>query len=274
MKLRKTLNAKSFTFNKNKETLWLSIRKNVQFVRLNFMEQQKQSFVGQDVDIKTLEKTKRTPSDMLNGNVFKTKAFGDIEIIEYISSVKVIVRFLSTGFECAASTSNIRSGTVKDKMKPSVFGVGFIGTGKYKVSEDGKLTISYRKWKQMIQRCYSGFGHKSYEDCFVCDEWHNYQIFAEWFSMHYPDDGCDYHLDKDIKFKGNKEYSPETCIFATPKKNMSEGKSAKYSFINSHGVVYSGVNISEFCKDNNLSRHQMYALRSGKIKKHMGWTSA
>ena len=65
----------------------------------------------------------------------------------------------------------------------------------------------------MVQRCYDEkFRHKwqSYVDCFVCDEWLNYQTFADWYVKNYRED---WQLDKDILIKDNKIYSPETCMF-------------------------------------------------------------
>ena len=54
----------------------------------------------------------------------------------------------------------------------------------------------------------------TYKECTVCTEWHNFQAFAEWYENNYyeiPNESMS--LDKDILFKGNKIYSPETCVF-------------------------------------------------------------
>ena len=52
----------------------------------------------------------------------------------------------------------------------------------------------------------------------VCEEWLNFQNFAEWcygqkFFDAKDDKGRSYHLDKDILVKGNRVYSPNTCSF-------------------------------------------------------------
>jgi hypothetical protein len=48
----------------------------------------------------------------------------------------------------------------------------------------------------------------------VCNEWHNFQNFAEWFCKNYCDASMDkWQLDKDIIVPGNRVYSPETCCF-------------------------------------------------------------
>ena len=75
----------------------------------------------------------------------------------------------------------------------------------------------------MLTRCYSDkFIEKdNYIDCEVCDEWKNFQNFAEWYNEHkyvIPDLDT-LELDKDIKFKGNKIYSPETCLLIPKRLN-------------------------------------------------------
>ena len=47
-------------------------------------------------------------------------------------------------------------------------------------------------------------------DVIVCEEWHNYQNFAEWFNKNYI---SGYELDKDLLSNNDKIYSPCTCVF-------------------------------------------------------------
>ena len=69
----------------------------------------------------------------------------------------------------------------------------------------------------MIKRCYSKnpstiLQHPSYCDVTVCEEWYNFQNFAEWYYNNLPRyENPD--LDKDLKIIGNKEYSPHACSF-------------------------------------------------------------
>ena len=59
----------------------------------------------------------------------------------------------------------------------------------------------------------------TYDDCVVCNEWHNLQNFAKWFEENYYEIGEGrMHLDKDIICAGNKIYNPDMCIFV-PQKN-------------------------------------------------------
>lgn len=104
-------------------------------------------------------------------------------------------------------------------MKPSVHGVGFRGSD-IPIRIGGKLKPSYNTWVSMLRRCYDA-AYKTrkptYNDCSVCDSWHNYTTFDKWFSEHHID-GCE--LDKDLLIYGNKTYSPDTCVFVPREINM------------------------------------------------------
>ena len=69
----------------------------------------------------------------------------------------------------------------------------------------------------MLQRCYYPKFHEkesTYIECSVNKEWHNFQNFGIWYDENYYEiEGERTELDKDILYKGNKIYSPETCIF-------------------------------------------------------------
>lgn len=102
----------------------------------------------------------------------------------------------------------------KKQMMPVVCGLGYHG-----FMYTGSLEESYQRWKNMIFRCYSETIHKSYpeyKDCTVCEEWLNYSNFKMWYNTHIEPwelMGLKVDLDKDILFKGNKVYSPETVSF-------------------------------------------------------------
>lgn len=68
----------------------------------------------------------------------------------------------------------------------------------------------YEKWSNMIIRCYSKNKRECYKGCTVSDEWLVFSNFRNWMVSQ---DWENKELDKDILVKGNKLYSPETCIF-------------------------------------------------------------
>ena len=155
----------------------------------------------------------KTPIDMIAGTVHKTNSNESFEVVEYLGCLKVDIKFAGFSGIVRTTAAQIRTGELKNPNKPSVFGFGFIGIGKHKSTSNGAVNKAYRKWVSMIERCYCPkyrVTHPTYQGVEVCDEWKNFQVFAEWFSCNSVDG---YHLDKDIKIKGSKIYSPETCLF-------------------------------------------------------------
>ena len=113
--------------------------------------------------------------------------------------------------------SHFKKGEIKCPYEPKVYGVGYIGEGKYKSKINGKTTRIYDTWCNMLKRCYDSKQHEkypTYKNCKVCDEWLCFQNFAEWLeSNYYEIEGETMCLDKDILIKHNKVYSPEACVF-------------------------------------------------------------
>lgn len=100
-----------------------------------------------------------------------------------------------------------------NKERATVRGIGFLGYGPHEASLNGKNTRVYQIWGKMFTRCYCPKflnSNPTYRDCVVHEDWHNFQNFAEWYKQQeFRDDG--YCLDKDVLFKGNKVYGPDTC---------------------------------------------------------------
>jgi len=122
-------------------------------------------------------------------------------------------------------------GHVSNPYDKKIYGVGYIGVGEYKPSNNKKMTKSYIRWSNMMRRCYSSTYknlHKTYKNCTVCDEWHNYQVFADWFNKNIYQCNEELHLDKDILIKNNKLYSPNTCILIPESLNKLLTKTNKF----------------------------------------------
>ncbi|WP_394137451.1 AP2/ERF family transcription factor [Cytobacillus oceanisediminis] len=146
----------------------------------------------------------------------RTNKLGSSMIVdEYNNSQDIWVRF-PQGNMVNCTWHTFVTGNVKNVYDKSLFGVGFIGEGKYKPTVNGKSTEQYKVWAAMLQRCYSLRQQEkqpTYKGCTVAEEWHNFQNFATWYDENYYEiDGHRTHLDKDILQKGNKIYSPDTCV--------------------------------------------------------------
>jgi len=111
----------------------------------------------------------------------------------------------------------INKGSIKNPLYPTIFNRGFKGVGKYRQSSNGNDTKIYRKWYGVFERCYCPKSHitnPTYGDCEVDEHWNDFQVFGKWFEENYKPEYMDkWELDKDILIKGNKIYSPETCVF-------------------------------------------------------------
>ncbi len=141
---------------------------------------------------------------------------------EYNNSADIWVRF-DNGNMVNCTWQSFVNGTVKDVYAKTLFGVGYIGEGKYRTSTNGALTPQYINWASMIARCYSKKWQEkieTYIGCSVAEEWHNFQNFAKFYDENYYSiDGERVELDKDILVKGNRVYSPETCVFVPKRIN-------------------------------------------------------
>ena len=110
---------------------------------------------------------------------------------------------------------SIISKNIMTPYSKSYYGVGYLGEGPYDICVIGSGDINKcgAVWTDMLRRCYKPYSMKkfiTYKDCSVCDEWHNFQNFAEWFYANYKDG---MQIDKDLLKHGNKVYCPENCCF-------------------------------------------------------------
>lgn len=163
-------------------------------------------------------KDKRTGEENISNEGYKMK------IVEYKDCHNIIVEFQDEHkVKIHTTYCNFKKGSVKNPYHPNVYNIGYIGEGKYKSRDNKKEAKVYKYWKGMLKRCYDPYyinKEPTYIDCYVCNEWHNFQNFAEWFYKNYYEiEGDRMHLDKDILCKGNKIYSPQTCIIVPQRIN-------------------------------------------------------
>jgi len=204
------------------------------------------------------------------GDLFTSNKGGTILVIDYHNSYNVEILFVETMYETTVRADHLRTGKVKDKLMPLVYGVGYIGDGDFT-----SIHIAHTYWCNMLKRCYSHSDQKrrpTYIGCTVCEEWCNFQNFAKWYYNNYPTGRVGYHLDKDIKVKGNRVYSPETCMFVSGKENSVEAFAKYYKFINPNGELVEIYNLDEFCRVNKLKSTCMRSVFAGKITQYSGWT--
>ena len=118
---------------------------------------------------------------------------------------------------------DFKKGEIKCPYEARYFNIGYLGEGKYKMSENRKLNKYYIIWHDMLKRCYDPKYQEryfTYKGCRVEDYLLNFQNMGEWIDKNYYEvPGEQMCLDKDILRKGNKVYSRETCIFVPQRIN-------------------------------------------------------
>ena len=156
------------------------------------------------------------------GEVFHNKHGTLMKIIKYNNANDIWVEFQDEyKIKIHTSYKNFKNGVVKNPYDKEVYDVGYIGKGKYDKKNYPKV---YQQWIDMLRRCYDPYylnKKPTYIDCYVCNEWLCFQNFAKWCEENYYEVKNEImHLDKDILIKGNKIYSPETCMFVPERINI------------------------------------------------------
>ena len=137
-----------------------------------------------------------------------------------------------------------------------VQGVG-INDGKYPAKVNGKLVKEYRLWTDMLIRCYNKKFHEArptYVGCSVSENFKAFSYFHEWCQTQIGFGDCDFSLDKDLIYKGNKEYNENNCVFIPLEINNVLVKRQLY-----RGELPIGVSKNR----NNFQAHCSY---KGKVK--------
>lgn len=196
-----------------------------------------------------------------------------MKIIEYKNSKNVVVEFQDENkFKKRCRYETFKKGNIRNPYDKESYNVGYFGEGEYKAKINGKMTKVYDVWSKMLQRCYDPYyinKYLTYIDCYVCDEWLCFQNFAKWYYNNiYECNDERMELDKDILMKGNKIYSPETCVFVPQKIN--------YLFIKSNasrGKYPIGINYHKKTKKLRVYCNYYDEIDKKNKPKHLGYFS-
>lgn len=202
------------------------------------------------------------------GEIYTTNEGYKIEIIEKViinkkAKYKVVFKD-SNKYVVICDLKEMKNGMIKNPYHKSVLGVGFYGIGEHMAKVNGKNTQEYQAWRDMLRRCYDDkiqLKNTSYIGTKVCEDWLNYQNYAQWHKNNNPNiDGIKFNVDKDVLQQGLeiKIYSPETCIFLPDKINsfMTNNQSKH----NTSGLT--GVSINT--NDKSKWRAQICDFETGK----------
>lgn len=169
---------------------------------------------------------------------------GDLmKIVDYIGANEITVEFQDEHrFRKKSRYDHFKNGLISNPFHRTVYGIGYVGEYDGIASRER----SYMYWVNAMTRCYEEKSLKkspSYIGCTVCEEWHYFKNFQEWFIENfYEIDGEKMMLDKDILIKNNREYSPNACLFVPSRINSAFVKRRKCRGGYPIGVCYDGKN--------------------------------
>lgn len=93
----------------------------------------------------------------------------------------------------------------------------------------GGALAEYNQWWHIVSRCrvggYYQASNPTYEGCTFASSWESYDVWVTWARdqvgfLERDAKGALWQIDKDILFKGNKHYSPDTCVFVPREINL------------------------------------------------------
>ena len=174
-------------------------------------------------------------------------------------------------------------------IKTKVYGVGINDTGyatqktvtdysaKYSSGEYKRKVvwkcIFYQTWVDMLKRCYSKKHQESkptYKGCTVSEEWLLFSNFRAWMV---EQDWEGFQLEKDLLIRGNKIYSPETCVFVTSQVNnfILEGGRSRGEW--PIGVYWDSANLKfkAVCRNPFTRKSEHLGRFSCEYEAHKAW---
>lgn len=248
--------------------------------------------------LEDFELKKNMSKKFFNGSKWVSKKSGEFEIIgnlnkpiydkKGVPSYPYYLCRFNDGTIVISNRNVIKSGGTHNPNTPTVCGVGYLGIGKWKATQNGENTKEYTLWSGMLYRCYCNskyrYNFKTYEKCTVDSSWHNFQTFCEDITsltnyQHWKNEE-NWQLDKDSIVHGNTIYSKKTCMFLPLIDNVKEmnDRTRKNRLTGLTYVAYSpdGLRIefknqTQFAKENNLEGSSIWKCLNGSLNTHKGW---
>ena len=220
----------------------------------------------------------------INGYIGKTNNGSKYIVINRKNDV-VTIKFFETGYITETTVPALISGYVKDRLKPSVCGVGYLGD-----CNAANHNKEYILWKGIIERCYNtnrnDYAIYGLLGVRVCDRW---KCFANFLQDMPNIDGYNQYkflnneldLDKDIKQKNvpidQKIYSLETCVFVD--KHVNRGittrqpsKNVNIVSIKGDYILKTSCPVEELGRQLGIKTQYITRILKGDAKTHNGWT--
>lgn len=131
----------------------------------------------------------------------------------------------------------------------------------------------YLRWTNMIGRCYSKKHHTrmpTYIGCTVCEEWLTFSNFKRWMESQ---DWKGKEIDKDILVKGNKVYSPSTCVFVDKATNYFalDSGATRGAFMIGVSFFKRDANFKAQCRNPFTKKNEHVGYFKDELLAHQAW---
>ena len=184
-----------------------------------------------------------------------------MKIVEYNKASDIVVEFQDKyKYKARTIYGNFKSGSIRNPYHPSIYGFGITGC-KYPTKVNGVSTKEYNAWIDMLKRCLmekTKDKQPSYKNVECCKDWLNFEIFCDWLHSQPNFDkwknGYRWAIDKDILFKKNKTYSPNTCCLVPQNVNCLFLKREAERGIYPIGVRYTNEGFLAVCRNPFLDK--------------------
>lgn len=220
----------------------------------------------------------------VKGYMGKTQSGDEYVVLDYTKGI-ITIEFIKTGYQTKVTSSKLIRGNIRDRLKPSLCGVGYLGHNNSIGNEQ-----EYSLWKGIIERCYreniqdyKNYGNKGIT---VCERWKCFSNFLEdikniegYDEGKFKNNRLD--LDKDIKQKNlpanQKMYSPDTCMFVDKSINraiITRKRTPDVNIISTKGdyVLKTFCPVEELSKQIGVRTQYITRILRGEAKTHQVWT--
>jgi len=225
-------------------------------------------------------------SDDLIGKVFKNDKYGEFKVTQFSHKDNnrckyYKIEFISSGYVAVRQAWGIKNGIIKDRLAPTVAGVGKIGYSMHKENPR-----AYSVWSSMLERCYKK-KHNRFEQygkvgVRVCERWKRFDYFLEDLPKidRYDEEkfkNGELELDKDLKQGSmkpqNKIYSLNTTTFLTSEENNSLRNTQQRNFkaVSPKGDIFYSYNQKLFAEKHNLIHSCVNKCLNEHRQTHKGW---
>ena len=139
-----------------------------------------------------------------------------MKLVKYNNANNIVVEFQDENrLIIHGAYKEFKNGSIKNPYFRGIANVACVGKTSTRIN--GIPKSSYNLWTNMIKRCYDTKAQEkqpTYIGCSVCEEWLIFENFDNWYNENYYELKNEVmNLDKDILVKGNRIYSPNTCVF-------------------------------------------------------------